>query len=57
MRPKFVLTKKEEEKLVDYVVEMEQFAYPLIYNDLKLKVTKIYQSKYTFFRDDILQRS
>ena len=41
MSPKSILTKEEEEKLVQYVIKMERLAHPLTPNDFKLKVAKI----------------
>ena len=41
MEPKAILTKEEDEKLVDYEVQMGRLAHPLTPIDLKLKVAKI----------------
>ena len=41
MGSRSILTKEEEEKLVEYVIEMERLTHPLIPNDLKLKVVEI----------------
>ena len=57
MRPKCVLTKEEEEKVVAYVVEMVRLAHPLIPTDLKLKVAEICQTRYTPFKNEIPGRS
>ena len=56
-KPKSILTKKEEEKLVDYVVEIGRLVHPLTLNDLKLKVVEICQTRYTSIRDGIPERS
>ena len=57
MGPKSVLTKKEKQKIVDYVVEMARLAHPLTPNDLKLKVAEICQTRHTLFREGITGRS
>ena len=57
MEPNFVFTKKKEEKIGAYLVEMESLAHPLIPNDFKLKVGVICQTRHTSFRNGILERS
>ena len=57
MGSKFVLTKKEEDKLVDYVLEMGSLAHPLTLTDLKFKVVEICQTRHTPFKDGILGKS
>ena len=41
MGPKSILTKEEEDKVVDYVIEMGRLAHPWTPNDLKLKIVEI----------------
>ena len=47
----------EELKLVDYMVDMQNLAYPLTVNDLKLKEGEICQGRFTPFKDGILDKS
>ena len=53
MGPKSIITKEEEQKLVDYVVEMARLAHPLTPTDLVLKVAEICQIRHTPFRKGI----
>ena len=40
MGPKSILFKKEEDKLVNYMIQMKKLVYPLTINEYKLKVAK-----------------
>ena len=57
MGTKSILTKEEEDKLVDYMLEMERLAHPLTPNDLKLKVAEICQTRHIPFKNGIPRRS
>ena len=55
--PQSIFTKEEENKLVEYMVEMERLAHPLSAIDLQLKVAEICQMRATPFKDGIPGRS
>ena len=57
MEPRAILTKEEEDKLVEYVIQMGRLAHPLIPTDLKLKVAEICQTKHTPSKDGIPRKS
>ena len=56
-KPQSILTKEEEDKLVEYIVEMGRLAHPLSANDLQLKVAEICQMRATPFKDGIPRRN
>ena len=55
--PQLILTKEEEDKLVEYMVEMGRLAHPLSANDLQLKEAEICQMRAIPFKDGIPRRS
>ena len=57
MGPKSILTTTEELKLVNCMVEMQNLAYSLTVNELKLKVGEICQERLAPFKDGILSKS
>ena len=52
-RPPTVLTQSEEKALQAYILKMQEYAYPLSMDQLRLKVAEIVQDRVTPFRDGI----
>ena len=53
MDPKTILTKEEDDNLVQYMMEMVRLAHLLSVSDLKIKVVEICQQRLTPSRDGI----
>ena len=47
----------EQLKLIKYIMDMQSLVHSLNVNDLKLKVVKIYQGRFTPFKDGIPNKS
>ena len=52
--PPTVLTQSEEKALEEYILKMQEYAYPLSMDQLRLKVAEMVQERVTPFRDGIL---
>ena len=48
-----MLTKSEEKALEEYILKMQEYAYPLSMDQLRLKVAEVVQERVTPFRDGI----
>ena len=53
--PSTVLTQSEEKALEEYILKMQEYAYPLSMDQLRLKVVEMIQERVTPFRDGILE--
>ena len=51
--PPTVLTQSEETALEQYILKMQEYAYPLSMDQLRLKVAEMVQERVTPFRDGI----